>query len=72
MAEESPTITIDDKEYKVEDLTKEQQSLVTIYRKWSEELNESRLEMAKLESALRDLTREITNSVTEQEDESNS
>lgn len=60
------TITIDDKEYNYDDLTTEQQGLVNIYRTWASELNDLRLEVAKGESALRDLTREITASVNEE------
>jgi len=66
MSEEKNVITIEDKEYTIDELTDEQRSLVGIYRSWSSELNELRLEVAKVEAALRDLTREITSSVTEE------
>jgi hypothetical protein len=69
MSENKSTITIEDKEYEFDDLTEQQQSLVSIYRKWSEELNDLRLEVAKSESALRDLTREITASIKEEPEE---
>jgi hypothetical protein len=66
MSEKQSTITIEDKEYKFEELTEQQQSLVSIYRQWSGELNDLRLDVAKTESALRDLTREITASTNEE------
>ncbi|MBT4972084.1 MAG: hypothetical protein HOM84_06020 [Thiotrichales bacterium] len=66
MSEKESTITIEDKEYKFGDLTEQQQSLVSIYRTWSKELNDLRLDVAKTESALRDLTREITASMEEE------
>jgi hypothetical protein len=66
MSEKESTITIEDKEYKFGDLTEQQQSLVSIYRTWSKELNDLRLDVAKTESALRDLTREITASMGEE------
>jgi len=66
MSEEKNVITIEDKEYTIDELTDAQRSLVGIYRSWSSELNELRLEVAKVEAALRDLTREITSSVTEE------
>jgi len=69
MSEKESTITIEDKEYKFGDLTEQQQSLVSIYRTWSKELNDLRLDVAKTESALRDLTREITASMEEEEAE---
>jgi hypothetical protein len=69
MSEKESTITIEDKEYKFDDLTEQQQSLVSIYRTWSKELNGLRLDVAKTESALRDLTREITSSFNEEEEE---
>jgi hypothetical protein len=69
MSEKESTITIEDKEYKFDDLTEQQQSLVSIYRTWSKELNDLRLDVAKTESALRDLTREITSSFKEEEEE---
>jgi hypothetical protein len=69
MSEKESTITIEDKEYKFDDLTEQQQSLVSIYRTWSKELNGLRLDVAKTESALRDLTREITSSFKEEEEE---
>lgn len=68
MSEKESTITIEDKEYKFDDLTEQQQSLVSIYRTWSKELNGLRLDVAKTESALRDLTREITSSFNEEEE----
>ena len=64
MSENSNTITIDEKEYNFDELTEEQKGLVNIYRTWSTDLNDLRLEIAKLESALRDLTRDITSSVS--------
>jgi hypothetical protein len=69
MSENKSTITIEDKEYEFDDLTEQQQSLVSIYRQWSKELNDLRLEVAKSESALRDLTREITASIKEEPEE---
>ncbi len=69
MSEKESTITIEDKEYKFDDLTEQQQSLVSIYRTWSKELNDLRLDVAKSESALRDLTREITYFFKKEEEE---
>jgi len=66
MSETNGTITIEDKEYKFDDLTEQQQSLVSVYRQWSGDLNDLRLEVAKTEAAIRDLTREITASTSEE------
>ena len=47
MSENSNTITIDEKEYNFDELTEEQKGLVNIYRTWSTDLNDLRLEIAK-------------------------
>jgi hypothetical protein len=72
MTEQIKTITIDNVEYEVEKLSPKTQALVRIYQKWVEEQQKQRLDLAKTEAALRDLSRELTEVVkneTEKKDE---
>jgi hypothetical protein len=64
MALENPkTITVDGVEYQVANLSVQTQALVTIHTTWREELQKARLEVAKLEAALRSLEVELLTSV---------
>ncbi len=54
-----PTVTIDGVEYEVEKLSPAARSLISFYQTWSGELASARLEVAKLEAALRQLSSEI-------------
>lgn len=57
------TITIAGKTYNEADLSDKTKQLVSIYRKWNQDLMEARLDMSKTEAALRELSREIVESV---------
>lgn len=57
------TISIDNVEYEVEKLSDRVKRLIAIYGKWTDEAAELRLNLAKNEAALRDLTREISETV---------
>lgn len=57
------TVNIDGKTYVVDDLSDATKKLLTIHSKWSDELADVRIEAAKLEAAMRDLTREIIEAV---------
>jgi len=64
MALETPkTITVDGVEHQVADLSVQTQTLVSIHTAWREELQKARLEVAKLEAALRSLEVELLASV---------
>lgn len=54
------TITIDGKEYPLTDFSQQVQTLVGIHSKWSSELQEQRLDVAKTEAALRNLDAELS------------
>lgn len=54
-----PTVTIDGVDYEVEKLSPAVRSLLSFYQTWSGELAAARLEVAKLEAALRQLSTEI-------------
>lgn len=53
-------LTVDGVEYKVEELSDTVKKLLGIYQIWAKELDELRLDVAKHEAALRDLSREIS------------
>jgi hypothetical protein len=57
------TVSIDGVEYEVEKLSDRVKRLIAIYGKWTDETAELRLSLAKNEAALRDLTREISETV---------
>lgn len=59
MTEEIKTVTIDNVEYEVEKLSPKAQALVKIYQKWAAEAQNQKLELAKTDAALRDLSREL-------------
>jgi hypothetical protein len=53
------TLTLGEKEYDTERLPDEIQHLITVYSKWQEELAAQRVEMFKLEAALKSVSLEI-------------
>lgn len=59
MTEAIKTVTIDNVEYEVEKLSPKAQALVKIYQKWAAEAQDQKLELAKTDAALRDLSREL-------------
>jgi len=60
-------IRINNVEYEAGDLPQQVLDLLRVYRGWSEDLIEARLEVAKNEAALRDLASEISRAVAEYE-----
>ncbi len=57
------TITIDEVEYAVEDLSAQAKLLLEIHADWRRDLADVRLEVAKHEAALRNLEAEISETV---------
>ena len=57
------TLTIDNVEHQLSDFTPTVQRLVEINTQWRDELVTARLEVAKLEAALRQLESELTQAV---------
>jgi len=55
-----PTVMIDGTDYEIDKLTPAARTLISFYQTWSNELAVARLEVAKLEAALRQLSTEIT------------
>lgn len=53
------TVTIDGNDYEIEKLSPAARALLSFYQTWSNELASARLEVAKLEAALRQLSTEI-------------
>lgn len=60
------TLTIDGKEYPITDFSQQVQTLVGIHSKWSSDLQEQRLDVAKTEAALRNLDAELAKVVAEE------
>lgn len=61
--QEQQTITIENKQYPVAELSPKVQQLIGIFQRWQAELVEKRLEVAKVEAATRDISREIIETV---------
>lgn len=61
-------ITIDGVEYEVDKLSQKTRSLLVVHQDWSAELRTQRLDVAKTEAALRDLSREIITAVKSDSD----
>lgn len=59
------TITVDGTEHDLTTFPPEVQKLVAIHQNWEGKLVEKRLEMAMIEAAVRDLTRELTGKIKE-------
>lgn len=53
------TVTIENVEYNVDELSDKAKQLLAIYQKWSQDTAEARMVLAKNEAALRDLTLEL-------------
>ncbi len=53
------TVTIDNVEYKVSDLTENQQRLIEVYKSWKDEELVAQKEVMKLQAAQREMAREI-------------
>lgn len=53
------TITVDGKEYEPAALSESIKKLISIHNKWNADLDDLRMELAKTEAAIRDLSREI-------------
>lgn len=64
MTDTIKTITIDNVEYEVEKLSVKAQALVKIYQNWANDQQNQKLDLAKTEAALRDLSRELTFVIT--------
>ncbi len=60
------TITVDGKEHAITDFSQHVQTLVGIHSKWSVELQEQRLAVAKTEAALRGLDAELSGLVAKE------
>lgn len=60
---DSKQITIEGKQYEVETLSDRVKQLISIHQKWDAAAGEQKLELAKSEAAIRDITREIVNAV---------
>ncbi|MEM2159640.1 MAG: hypothetical protein QXN55_01645 [Candidatus Nitrosotenuis sp.] len=71
MTEELKTLTIDGVEYQIADFSSKVQQLISIHQGWEADANAKRLEVAKVEAALRDLTREILSLVKSEIDAKN-
>lgn len=56
-------LTVDGKQFEVENFSAGVKKLLVIYQQWEQETIKSRLEVAKNEAALRDLTREIQTAI---------
>lgn len=52
-------ITIGDKKYPLSSLPKEIQDLISVYRRWEMELSDQKVEVFKLEAALKSVGKEI-------------
>jgi hypothetical protein len=59
-------LTVDGKQFDVESFSDGVKKLLVIYQQWEQETVKSRLEVAKNEAALRDLTREIQAAVAKE------
>lgn len=59
------TIIAGDEQIVIENLPEGIQKLIKIYEKWSAELVDQKLSIAKTEAALRDLSREIQEAIKE-------
>lgn len=57
------TITLDDKEVALKDLSAKTQSLAFVYTKWQNELIDARLEVDKLTVALKEAEKQLADSV---------
>ena len=63
-------ITIGSQQFDLEKLSDNVKHLIGIHRKWVLELEEKRLEVAKVEAALRDLAKELIALVSKEPDRS--
>jgi|GEM_PF-1032631 len=63
-----PTVMIDGTDYEIDKLTPAARTLISFYQTWSNELAVARLEVAKLEAALRQLSTEIISTVKSEGD----
>lgn len=59
-------LTFENKQFEVEKFSDGVKKLLVIYQQWEQETIKSRLEVAKNEAALRDLTREIQGAVAKE------
>ena len=57
------TITLDDKEVALKDLSQKSQSLAFVYTKWQNELIDARLEVDKMTLALKEAEKQLAESV---------
>lgn len=58
------TVTIQGKDYVEEDLPLEIRQLISINKTWNKDLVDAKLEVSKVEAALRELAREIVDKIT--------
>lgn len=57
---EEKIVTIDGVDYDFDKLTKPQQDLISVWSAFNQDLLEARVEVFKLEAAIRDITRTIS------------
>ena len=57
--QQGQTITVDGEQYLLAQFSTEVQKLVGIHQNWEHKIVEARLEVARSEAAVRDLTREL-------------
>ena len=71
MSEELKTIVINDQEYDISMFSENTQKLAKVIMRWSNELSDAQLEVAKIEAAIREAQRELIESVQKQINSSN-
>lgn len=64
-SEQIKTITVDGIEHQLDIFPKEVQQLVSIHQQWEAKLIDRRLDLALVEAAIRDLTRELSAKIKE-------
>lgn len=64
-ATQAQTITVDNVQHDLSSFPVEIQKLVSIHQNWEGKLIEKRMEMAMVEAAVRDLTRELSGKIKE-------
>lgn len=65
MSEQARTITVEGVEHDLSIFPIEVQRLVSIHQTWESKMIDKRLDLAMIEAALRDLTRELTVKIKE-------
>lgn len=60
VAQQAPTITIDGEQHELSKFSADVQRLVAIHQRWEQKAVEDRLEAARSDAAVREITRELT------------